>query len=241
MATLTRDVILGRALDMIGAPALNANDRPAGTILPTALSVAWLADFVNLLAEQFPWAQALATAAVTIPTTGIVALPADFILDVRNGLYLLNTQNPTTQNQRLTRTSYQKMLDRLVSVPTIGAPSRYTVVGNTLKVWKTPDQQYNGQLAYYARPAVASGSTVFAFPDDITLIEYVRIRGLEWVRDPKADPGQALKYGASRIAAFRKAGLGFEPEDDTIPFDRDQFIAMGDQSNALWLGPFSNQ
>jgi hypothetical protein len=226
---------------MIGAPALNANDRPSGTIVGSALSVAWLADFVNLLAEQFPWAQAIKTAAVTIPTTGLITLPADFILDVRNGLYLQNSANPTTQNQRLTRTSYQKMLDRLVSIPTVGAPSRYTVVGAIMQVWKTPDITYNGQLAYYSRPAVASGSTVFTFPDDITLIEYVRIRGLEWVRDPKADPGQALKYAASRIAAFRKAGLGHEPEDDTIPFDRDQFIAMGDQSSAQWLGPFSNQ
>ncbi len=242
MATLTRDVILGRALDMIGAPALNANDRPAGTILSTALTVGWLADFANLLAEQFPWAQAIKTAAVVIPTTGIInTVPADFILDVRNGLYLLNSQNPTTQNQRLTRTSYQKMLDRLVSIPTVGAPSRYTVLPPNIQVWKQPDITYNAVLAYYSRPAVASGSTIFTFPDDITLIEYVRIRGLEWVRDPKADPGEALKYAASRIAAFRKAGLGHEPEDDTIPFDRDQFIAMVDQSSAQWLGPFSNQ
>lgn len=241
MATLTRDTILGRALDMVGSPALNNNDRPAGTILATALSVGWLADFVNLLAEHFPWAQALATANVTIPTTGVVPLPSDFILDVRNGLYLLNSANPTTQNQRLTWTSYQKMLDRLVSIPTTGAPSRYTVLPPNLRVWKTPDITYQAVLAYYARPAVASASTVFTFPDDITLIEYVRLRGLEWIREAKTETGAALKYAEARVADFRKAGLGHEPEDDTIAFDRDQFITMGDQSSAQWLGPFSNQ
>lgn len=239
MATLTRDVILGRALDMIGAPALNANDRPAGTILSTALTVGWLADFVNLLAEQFPWAQELATATVVIPTTGVITPPSDFILDVRDGLYMMQTANPTVPNQRLRRASYQKLLTRLVAMPTPGVPTRYCYVGSTLRTWKVPDIPYSGQLAYYARPAVASGSTIFAFPDDITLIEYVRIRGLEWVRDPKADPGEALKYAGTRIAAFRKAGLGFEPEDDTIPFDGDQFIPMSDQSSAQWLGPFS--
>ena len=241
MATLTRDVILGRALDMVGAPALNNNDRPVGTILSTALSVGWLSDFVNLLAEQFPWAQAIKTQAVTIPTTGLVTLPADFILDVRNGLYLMNAANPTTQNQRLTRTSFQKMLDRQVSIPTVGAPSRYTVLPPTLQVWKTPDITSSGVLAYYARPAVAVGSTIFAFPDDVTLIEYVRLRGLEWIREAKTEAGAALEYAKKRIADFRKSGLGHEPEDDTIPFDRDQFIAQGDQSSAQWMGPFSNQ
>ena len=241
MATQTRDVILGTALDMIGSPALNANDRPAGSIVATALSVAWLRDILNLLAEQFPWAQAVKVASVSIPTSGLVTLPADFILDVRNGLYLLNSANPTTQNQRLTRTSYQKLLDRLVSVPMVGAPSRYGVVGSVIQVWKTPDIAYSAQLAYYSRPAVEISSTVAAFPDDVTLIEYVRLRGLEWVRDDKTPPGTALKYAYSQVAKWRKSGLGYEPEDDTIPFDRDQFIAMGDQSSAQRLGPFSNQ
>src|SRR6266851_96647 len=192
---------------MVGAPALNNNDRPAGTI----------------------------------PTTGLIPLPADFILDVRDGLYLLNTSNPTTNNARLRRLSYQKMLSRLVTVPTAGVPVRYTVLPPNIRVWRTPDISYNAVLAYYARPAVGVSSTVFNFPDDVTLIEYVRLRGLEWIREAKTEAGAALKYAEGRVADFRKAGLGHEPEDDTIPFDGDQFIVMADQSSAQWLGPFSNQ
>ena len=38
MATLTRDVILGRALDMVGAPALN-NNAPIEAHCPTQIVV----------------------------------------------------------------------------------------------------------------------------------------------------------------------------------------------------------
>jgi hypothetical protein len=231
-------VILGRALDMVGAPALNTNDRPAGTILSTALSVGWLQDILNLMAEQFPWAQAIKTATLVISAQA-VPYPADFILDVRDGVYLMNSANPTVPNQRIRRLPYQQMLNRMVALPTAGVPTRYTVLPPNISFWRTPDITYTATLAYYARPSVETAGTIATFPDDVTLIEYVRFRALEWIR--AVDPGSALKYAMGRIAAFRKAGLGYEPEDTTIPFDSDQFIQMGDLSATSWLGPLSNQ
>jgi hypothetical protein len=242
MATLTRDTILGRALDMVGSPTLNNNDRPLGTITANALSASWLQDALNLFADEFPWAQIINTVNITIPTSASLAVSSvasDFILDVRNGIYMLNSANPTVASNRLTRTSYQKMLDRQVVIATVGPPSRYVIVGGNIKFWKIPDQAYSAVLAYYARPATLISSTIPYFPTDLPLIEYVRYRALEWIREEK--PGAALTYALSQIADLRKSGLGMEPEDDTIPFDRDQFMPMIDSSTVAWLGPFSNQ
>lgn len=238
MATLTRDQILGRALDMVASPALNNNDRPAGTIVGTALTIQWLQDALNLFGDEFPWAQQLTTAAITIPTSGLVPLPADFILDVRNGVYIA-AGTSTASARRMIRTSYQKMLSSIVGTPGTGAPSRYTVLPPNIRFWRTPDQSYPAVLAYYARQATLASGSVPIFPSDLPLIEYVRLRGLEWVR--AVEMGSALKYAQQQIADLRKAGLGHEPEDDTIPFDPDQFIQMSDAGGLSWLGPFSNQ
>lgn len=238
MATLTRDQILNRALDMVAAPSLNNNDRPAGTILSTALSVQWLADAINIFAEEFPWAQALASASISIPPSASVTLPADFILDVRDGITI--AQNQPGGPLRLRRLSFQKYLDRQVMVPGTGVPTRYVVVPPVVRFWRTPDATYSATLNYYQRPTTLSAGSVPVFPTDLPLIEYVRLRGLEWVR--AVDAGSALKYAQQQIADIRKSGLAHEPEDDTIPFDRDQFIPAGDPNyTTAWLGPFSNQ
>src|SRR5260370_5401545 len=126
MASLTRDPILGRALDMIGAPALNDNDRPAGTIVSTALSIGWLQDALNLFADEFPWAQMIAKQSITIAPSAVVALPADFILDVRNGIYL--PVGGITPGGRIRRTSFQKFLSYSTSLVGPGSPRRYCVV-----------------------------------------------------------------------------------------------------------------
>jgi hypothetical protein len=238
MATLTRDQILGRALDMVASPALNNNDRPAGTIVSGALSAQWLQDALNLFGDEFPWAQLLTTAAIVIPTTAVLTLPSDFILDVRNGIYIA-AGTSSASARRLVRTSYQKMLSYIVGTPGVGAPSRYTILPPNIRFWRTPDQSYPAVLAYYARQAVLTSSAVPIFPSDLPLIEYVRLRGLEWIR--AVEMGSALKYVQKQIADLRKAGLAHEPEDDTIPFDPDQFIQMGDSGYLSWLGPFSNQ
>lgn len=254
MATLQRDQILNTALDLVGAPSLNTNDRPSSTILntsqadgrPTALTVGWLRDILNVFAERYPWAQYIKTATITIAggTATFTALPSDFILDVRDGIYL--PAQGATAAIRLMRTSWQKMIDRQVYIVGPGAPKRYTILnpGSTgitpnVQIWPTPDVNYTATLAYYSRPSVLNPTDVPAFPSDEVLIEYIRIKGLEWVR--AVELGSAQKYAEARLADVRKAGLGFEPEDDTIPFDRNQFLLAGDPNSWSWLGPFSNQ
>lgn len=238
MATLTRDVLLGRALDMLGSPALNNNDRPAGTIVATAMTIGWLQDALNLLADEFPWAQNVKSAAVSLTASAVLTLPADFILDVRDGVSIpAGTANSAL---RLRRLAYQKLVNLQVYRTGTGVPKRYTCMGQTqMQVWPTPDQTYAGTLRYYARPAALASNGIPTFPSDLPLVEYVRYRGLEWIGKEK--PGAALLYLQSQIADLRKSDLGFEPESDTIPFDGDQFIQMGDVGYTTWMGPFSNQ
>jgi hypothetical protein len=61
---------------------------------------------------------------------------------------------------------------------------------------------------------------------------------LEWIRSAKE--GAALAYLQSQITDLRKSDLGFEPESDTIPFDGDQFIPMGETSASTWMGNFNS-
>lgn len=236
MATLTRDVLLGRALDMIGAPSLNNNDRPAGTIVATALSLSWLQDALNLLADEFPWAQMVASASVSLTASAVLTLPADFILDVRDGLYIPSAGSVAAV--RLRRLAYQKLVNLQVYQPGTGTPRRYTALPPVMQLWPIPNQTYAAKLLYYARPAALGASSIPVFPSDLPLIEYVRYRGLEWIRS--APEGAALTYLQKQIADLRRSDLGFEPESDTIPFDQDQFIPMGDPSSSGWMGPFSS-
>lgn len=246
MATLTRDAILNRALDMIAAPALNFNDRPSATIVSTAISIMWLQDALNLFYDEFPWAQTLKTASVTLAAAAnTFTPPADFIMDVRDGLYL--PSSTTGGPLRLQRTPYGQLLARVIFTDTTsagqGIPKRYTVLSPTsIQYYPTADVAYAATIAYYARPAVLSATTVpVSFPSDLPLIEYVRLRGLEWIR--AIDNGSALKYVLGQIADLRKSGLGFEPEDSTIAFDPDQFIPGGSASGTAsgWMGPFSTK
>jgi hypothetical protein len=246
MATLTRDAILNRALDMVAAPALNFNDRPNATIVSTAVSIMWLQDALNLFYDEFPLMQLVKLASVTLAAgASTFTPPSDFIYDVRDGLFLpSSTPNGPL---RLQRTTYQQLLARVIFTDTTsagqGVPKRYAIMSPTvIQYWPTADVAYAAKLAYYARPASLAATDIpVTFPSDLPLVEYVRLRGLEWIR--AIDNGSALKYVLSQIADLRKSGLGFEPEDSTIGFDTDQFIPGGSASSVMsgWMGPFSTK
>jgi len=82
-----------------------------------------------------------------------------------------------------------------------------------------------GELWYYALPAVLEANDIPDFPVDYTLIEYVRIRAGEWIN--RFVPGTARDFAEKEIGALRQSGLNNEPENDEIPFDGDIY-RLGD-------------
>lgn len=219
-------------------PTLNlldvSNGNPVtGTVNAAATSAAWLQNIVNYFLSFFPTAANAVSAPVTFAAgSPTVAQPADFILDLRDGLII----TVDTTQRRLKRRGLQDLISRSLN-QNAGAPAIYAVQGSNLLVAPTPDIAYSGTLWYWQRPAALSGATVPVFPSDLVLVEYVRIMALEWIR--ALPPNSALTYADAQIAKMRKSGLGFESEHDTIPLDPTVFIpAAGEREtgNWWWLG-----
>lgn len=215
MNSLTRDQILTRALDMVDSPTLNEHDRPSGTIVATAFSISWLQDGINTFYEAFPWEAPITSAAITVPggqaPLATVNAPSDFIADFRNGIVL------GTPLFRLARKSMQEVINQAYISPDAGTPSIYSVHKMKLYVQPAPASNTNATLWYYQLPATLGPSGVPTFPTDLLLIEYVRLRGLEWIR--ALQPGSALVFVHEQVRLLREAGLGREPESTELMND----------------------
>jgi hypothetical protein len=108
----------------------------------------------------------------------------------------------------------------------------YVIRQNRIHV-NQPDAPYQATLWYYQVPAALGPTTVPQFPSDWLLIEYVRLRGREWVN--AVPPGTAMEYARKEIGRLRQAGLAGEPEDDTLPFDERRFLT-GNAGPTDWMG-----
>jgi hypothetical protein len=234
----TRDAILLEALKMAEVPALNQSDVSTGnpytgTINSTAISLGWLQDYIDLFHARFPWASIVTSTPVSFTAhVNTIPLPADFILDVRDGLLI----TVGTRVRRIRRRGFQNLLSLSLNQNECD-PLAYCVQSSNLLLGPTPDKAYSGLLWYYQLPSTLTGTTVPKFPSDLILIDCVRIRAMEWIR--AAAPGSALAYAERQIAELRKSGLGYEPENEDLPFDRNVFLpgAGGDGiSSSAWLG-----
>lgn len=223
---LNRDQILLEALDMVDSPALDAHDRPDGTISPSAFSLMWLQRGLDLFYSKWPFGATLASTALSF-TTGVATytLPATFILDYQDGVVLADNKG------RLVKRGLGYILTQNADLRQ--KPRVYTVVGGQLRVWPAPDQAYSATLWYYPMPAELDPNDVPTFPADWALVEYVRLRGKEWLGS--LQPGQSLSYINSVIADLQRSGLGNEAESDQIPLDPQYF---GYQAQGLndWMG-----
>lgn len=218
---------------MADVPTLDKHDRPSagndhGPLVPNAHCINFLQEALDRFHTSFPWASRIATASVSVATTGIATAPTDFILDVRNGLIV------TATRQRLVRVTYPRYLSFITGTPTSATGLVYTVQGRTLKCAPAPTGTLACTLHYYALPAVLGPQGVPDFPSDWCLIEYVRLRILEWTRALPA--GSAITYADKEIAKLRTSGLANEPEDDNILLDPFTYgpSAMGDRNT--WMG-----
>lgn len=236
MNRLTIDSLLKQALDLADLPSLDDHDRPSGALVAGCFSLSWLQDSLDLFHNQFPLAATLATANIVFPQgTNTASVPADFILDVKNGIVVSQNQNSTPR--RLMRMPFQKMLTYATYSTGQGAPRLYTVKGSTIQCWPVPNASYPAVLNYYAMPAALAlgGGNIPNFPSDQILIDCVKLRAMEWAR--QVESGTALAYARKEIAKIRSAGLFNESEDTEIPLDPQQFVSA-DAAAWAWMGPW---
>lgn len=236
MNRLSRDDILIQALDMADLPELDQKDRPSATIVSAAFSINWLQRCLDEMHQEFPWAGNVTSGTGSVSALNTTSFaPADFVLDVRDGL-LLDIAGST---RPLIRRNFQDIMafqakNNMGGTPTKGQPLRYAFRRRTLSLDITPDQSYNYRLWYYQLPATLGGTDIPEFPSDHVLVDFVYMRALEFAR--KVPQGSAMKYLREvEIPSLRTAGLGQEPENDHIPLDREQFRGAR-RRNWSWLG-----
>lgn len=230
---LTRDTILLRALSLIDSPRLDEKDQPtSGTITSTALSIAWLQEGLDLAHNLFPQAGQLKTATFNIvggtATYTISTIASDFILDFKDGVLL------PSDGGRLRRKSVNRLLDVAIGTSSQGKPAWYGIHNGLLVLRPVPKDSYtSATLYYYALTTLLAAGSTPSFPTDLNLVEFVHLRGREWLREIPA--GTAEKYMIDAVARLQKSGLGSEAEiDDVINLDRDIFPGGGsamDDSN----------
>lgn len=231
---LSRDSILIRALDLVDSPRLDEKDRPSSTIVAGALSIGWLQDALDLAHNLYPMSGLLKSATFNI-TTGtdtytITTVASDFVLDFKDGIVLPDDKG------RLRRSAFNKLLDYPTSTNSRAKPTRYGIQNGLLVLRPVPNEAFNSTtLYYYSLPSTLAAGTVPAFPVDLILVEYVHLRGKEWLRE--VQPGTAEAYLISATARLQKAGLGSEAEiDDVIGLDPHAFPGGGPaHENAEWF------
>lgn len=223
---LTRDALLLRALALIDSPRLDEKDQPtSGTITSTALSIGWLQDALDLAHNLFPMSALLTSATFNITagtaTYTISTITSTFVLDFKDGILLPSDKG------RLRRKAFNALLDIPTGSTTRDKPTMYGIQNGTLVLRPVPSEDLTAAtLYYYSLPAVLSASTVPSFPSDLILVEYIHLRGKEWIRE--VPPGTAESYLIAAVGRLQKAGLGSEAEiDDQIGIDRHTFPGGG--------------
>lgn len=257
MNRLTRDQIIHQGLDLADIAQLDAHDRPHGTLVEAAYAIGWLQNGLDLIHEAYPWGATLARYPITfVQGTDTYDLPEDFILDYEDGI-LLEATNPMTR-LRMQKFSLDDLLNAQAAAPNgvslvPGAPQFYVLhgIGQTtpgqgfctkVQVWPIPNATYTATLTYYSLPNILKdGAKVPTFPSDYTLVEYIRLRGLEWGRQLPADTH--LQFVNRVVGRFiQSAGFGREASRQTIPLDRKVFRPRAGATPSsypygAWMGP----
>ena len=214
---------------MADSSVLEEHDYPGGVVASNAFGIEWLQEALDYFHHRFPWAGIVANTTLTLSTQK-VAFPTDFVLDVRDGL-TISTANGGSG--RLRRRSLQDVIGLSIEAQT-GTPLIYGVQDPNLFLYPTPDKSYTATLWYYKLPVVMTATTKPNFPDDWTLIEYIRLRALEWIR--VLPPGVALEYAKKACGDLLKTGMGREPEHSDLQLDSRYFGHTGRRDAWSWMG-----
>lgn len=180
--------------------------------------------------HKFPFAGAIKTTTLNfVASTRSYALPADFVLDVRNGIILADDKG------RLRRWGLNRLLKYPRASTSNGQPRRYVILTPNVEVYPAPDKAYTGTLYYYSLPAALGATTIPNFPSDWILVEYVVLRGREWLQ--QVPPGTALGFAAKFTADLQKSGIGNEAEDDEMDIDEERWASGLEAADPnRWMG-----
>lgn len=228
MNRLTRDEILIRGLDLLDNPTLDQHDRPSATIVSTAFTIRWLQDGLDYIHHLYPFAGTVKTTTLSlVKDTESYALPSDYILDYKNGITI------ASEKIRLGRRGLDYIVKR--DAATRGLPRVYAIHTPNLIVYPIPDKAYTAKLWYYSLPVVLGAATVPNFPSDYCLVEYVHLRGQEWVNAvPK---GTAMSYLKQVVSELQRAGIGSELESDDLGTFDTQSLQQEASDYDSWMGP----
>ena len=244
-----RDELIAIALNMLQLPNLEVHDMPDGIVQQDAFCIQWLQDILDFWYHMVPFSATVVSATLNCTANqSYVTLPADFILDVRNGYLIQTVPGDSLSLRRITRVPLQKFINRqLLSQRStdVKYPLFYSVIGDDnnmatqqqlMQVAPTPTISTIGKLWYYKLPAVLQSNEKPKFPNDYVCVEYLRIRALEWAHI--AQPGTAQRFCDKIVAGMKANGLMNEPEDDEIPFDELTYHKRGFLGNSTyaWMG-----
>lgn len=237
-----RDELIKISIDQSQVAQLKQHDCPNGVVQPDAFSIQWLQDIIDFWYHMRPFGAGVDDIPLNIPShTTAIPLPSNFILDVRNGYVRQTTESPYSMG-RMIRLPLQKWLNRdlmcqgQLSATSNSVPNFYMVQGSTIKVTPQSSIDRNARLWYYFLPPALNSNDKPLFPNDYVIIEYLKIRALEWCR--VYEPGTAQKFCDKIVGGMKAAGLLNEPEDDEIPFDTLTYKSgYGRNTPYSWMGP----
>lgn len=232
-----RDELIVTALNMSQAVQLIRHDCPDGVVQIDAYSIQWLQDIIDFWYHMVPFSSGVTDIQLNIPAhTTEIPVPENFILDVRNG-YIIQQTDSLTSKRRMIRVPLQKWINRDLSYQGQTADSSifYMVQGRVIKVTPQSSTVKQARLWYYFLPPALYSEEKPLFPNDYVIVEYLRIRALEWCRH--FEPGTAQKFCDKIVGGMKAAGLMNEPETDEIPFDELTYHPHGRIDAYSWLGP----
>jgi hypothetical protein len=251
----SRDEILLQALDLAHAPTVTTHDIVGNTIQPQAWSIKWLQSALDFLHRMYPFSSGIAEVDLMIPANTDYALlatppidlraslylPSDFILDVRNGIFVTPSNSSVQYN--LGRVDYQRWLGAKLAYQNGVSPNPvcYSIAQKRYKILPAPSETLQATAHYFALPPEPGPEDDVEFPDEFTLIEYVKLKAQEWSRSRDVPPGTAQKYLIFQLANLRASGLLNEAEyDGGIPLENNQAIP---ENNLLtrnaWMGQYA--
>lgn len=247
-----RDQLILNALAQAQLPNLAVHDAPNGVVQQDAFAIQWLQDILDFWYHMVPFSATVVKTPLTCTANSdTLTLPADFIIDVRNGLLTESIPGDTSSYRRRMQVPLQKFINRQVyyqGQTNVNTPLFYTVAGDngsvlanqqTMLITPTPTIATQCQLWYYQLPPVLEANHIPRFPDDYVCIEYLRLRAMEW--QGLLDPGTSRKFCDSIVASMKSVGLMNNTEDDEIPLDSNVYLKTSDYGtqayNWAWMGP----
>lgn len=247
MNRLSRDEIIHTALDMADIATLDAKDRPDGVLLPKAISINWLQQAMDAFYKRFPFATDVVTTSMLYPANTdrllwaedtTKQMPPDFTLDLRDGLLL--QPGPDQIIGRLRQRSIQAYINVQLQYQHYRGqyPVCYAVFGEDhIKVAPVSETTYSLTMWYYRQPPPLTAEQKPQGFDEWCLVEYVRIRALEWIR--LLPPDSAKQYLNKELSSLKSIGLLNNSEYEKLPLQNTVFLdaMLGTSSSPFaWLG-----